>query len=361
MTGDAFRNLVFDGPDEMGREIAGGPEAVGATLAEVERLEPELTPVLHGASAVTLMGTGMSLAVAAAAAPAWRRTPGAAGRNRGITVRESTAAALGSDDGRLWRPGELVVAISKSGTSPETVAAARRAVAAGATLMTVTAVPDSPLAGLASAVVPTPIGEENGAGTMSGLAALSALLGMAGAVACAAEPRAELAGSLHRVAADWSPMAAPAEQLAAAERTWILGFGSGIGLADAAAIMWHEKVHRVAVSRSVSEFRHGPIEAARPGDAVIVVDPDIAVPARTGYLELLGRELEAIGIRPIWLSHDSPASARRIPLHLRPGPDASLEALLRLQQLARGTAHAAGTYRDGFAILRHVVTAAKGL
>lgn len=39
----------------------------------------------------------------------------------------------------------------------------------------------------------------------------------------------------------------------------------------------------------------------------------------------------------------------------------ALQALLQVQQLARATALAAGTYRDDFAGLRHVVTPATEL
>jgi hypothetical protein len=40
---------------------------------------------------------------------------------------------------------------------------------------------------------------------------------------------------------------------------------------------------------------------------------------------------------------------------------ASLESLLRLQQLGRATAVAGGVYRDGFEILRTVVKSAEGM
>jgi hypothetical protein len=52
-------------------------------------------------------------------------------------------------------------------------------------------------------------------------------------------------------------------------------------------------------------------------------------------------------------------------VELRPDPGElehrALAALLRIQQLARATALAAGSYRDGFSILRRVVTPADDL
>ncbi len=54
-------------------------------------------------------------------------------------------------------------------------------------------------------------------------------------------------------------------------------------------------------------------------------------------------------------------SAKRAARGASPGPAALLATLLRLQQAARVAAHARGTYRDGFRILRQVVRAADDL
>jgi fructoselysine-6-P-deglycase FrlB-like protein len=238
----------------------------------------------------------------------------------------------------------------------------------GAVVLAVTAEAGSPLAGVASLVLPTPIGEEKGAGTRSATAALAALLAICGALDAGPAARAGVSANLRRVVESWPAMAVLGSPLAAAGRTWVVGLGSGVGLADAAAITWHEKVRRPAVGLSASEFRHGPIEAARAGDAVIVVDPDEPVPARTTYMDRLRGELTNLGVTVVWLGPASPgrsdpagvdsAGVTDVSLAARPGPAAALEALVRLQQLARATAHAAGTYRDGFAVLHSIVTAA---
>jgi glucosamine--fructose-6-phosphate aminotransferase (isomerizing) len=343
---------MFDGPDEMGRDIAGSAAALEATLAGIEALGSSFDELRRAASAVVLMGTGMSLAVANAAAPAWRRATGPEGRR--LIVRESTAAAFGSDDGLTWSGDELVVAVSKSGTSPETVAAARLAAEAGAMVVAVTAETDSPLARGAALIAPTPSGEEAGAGTRSATAALGALLALCGALDSSRAGREALAESLQATAEGWPEVQKMGPDLAAAPRTWIAGFGCGAGLAQGAAILWHEKAHRQAVALSVSEFRHGPVEAGRPGDALIVVDPDQPVAARSSYLARLRGEAADLGLTTVWLAAE-PAGTAPIPLRLGAGPEAVLEALVRLQQLARATAQSAGTYRDGFAVLRSVV------
>jgi len=361
--------LAADGPDEMGRDLAGSADVVEATLAEVGRLRARLDVLLGGRAGAVLVGTGMSLAVAQAAAPFWAAVRRRTGDEPSLVVRESAAAALGSADGRTWHQGDVVVAISKSGTSPETLAAARKAANAGCAVVAVTAGPASPLAAVAALVVPTPIVEEGGASTRSGVAALAALFAIP--VCGAVDPAAQAAAvaRLRATVGSWAAVVPVGRRLASAPRTWVLGFGTGVGLAQAASILWHEKVRRPAVALSVSEFRHSAIEAVRPRDAVIVVDVDGPLPARTAYLELLRSELEVLGAFVVWISASPPPGLASIRLANEgaaeaagePLPAMALEALVRLQQLARATAHAAGTYRDGFAVLRAIVKPATDL
>ena len=127
-------------------------------------------------------------------------------------------------------------------------------------------------------------------------------------------------------------------------RAEIVGLGSAAGL--------------TASTTSVSEFRHGPVEAAGPDDTVLLLDVDPPVTARTVYLDLLRDELNRLGVPMVTLAPDAPADQPGIRLGLVPGGPTALEALLRLQQLARATAHAAGTYQDGFRVLRAIVQAA---
>ena len=361
--------LAADGPDEMGRDLAGAPEVVEGTLAEVRLLRPRLQPLVDSQADAVLVGTGMSLAVAETAAPWWRLARRRPGHEPSIVVRESAAAVLGAADGRMWQPGDLVVAISKSGTSPETLAAARDAAKAGCVVVAVTADATSPLASVAGCVVATPIGEEGGASTRSATAALAALFAMVGDRALGSSAQPAMIQRLRATVGSWKSVAPAGLPLATAPQTWIVGLGTGAGLAQAAGILWHEKVRRQAVALSVSEFRHGPVEAVRAGDAVVVVDADRSVPVRAAYLELLLSELEELGAFVVWLSASPPpgvAGIRLIDDHTagepgEPSPAMALEALVRLEQLARAVAHAGGTYRDGFAVLREIVKPATGL
>ena len=358
-----------DGPDEMGRELSQGPEAVAATLRLLGEHAHELGASLGAAERLVLLGTGASLAMARAAAPSWRSRERAGSRPRAVLVRESTEAVFGGVDGDAFRPGDLVVAISQSGSSPETLAAARLAVDAGARVLAVTAHEASPLAAVGAATVVLPIDEERGAATKSELATLAALLGLAGGLT--ADPAGIVAARswLSGLVESWEAVLPAVARLAAARRTWIIGLGPTAGLAQAGSLLWHEKVHRQAVGTTVSEFRHGLVEPVGPRDAALVIAPWPCSPGLGGYLELLVGELQQLGAAVVWLDTRvpgglAPAGAEIVPLPAAPTPDAIfgavrlLGATLRLQQLARGTAHAGGTYIDGFRVLRRVVQAA---
>lgn len=126
--------------------------------------------------------------------------------------------------------------------------------------------------------------------------------------------------------------------------------------------MWHEKVVRQAVAVSPAEFRHGPIEAAGPGDAVVLVDVDPPDAQRAAYLSRTRDELASLGVVLIEVAASSTVETgvRRLGLPLTSADLGTclLESLLRIQQLARAVALASGTYRDGFRVLRQIVSPA---
>lgn len=350
-----------DGPDEMGRELAEGPRAVAETLAAADRLASELRQLRRGAKRVILVGTGASVAMALAAEP-WFRAAAAATGGALVIVREASTAVLGAPDGEAFRPGDLAIVISASGTSPETLAAARLARASGARVLAITAGAASPLAAAADVVLHTPCGEEGGAATKSELAALAALAAVAGAIPTDGDTAQELRRDLERIVADPLPAVAVGRLLADVRCAWVVGFGTAAGVAQAAALLLQEKALIPAVASTPSEFRHGPIEAIAPGDAVFAVELDTPNGPRSAYLGRLATELAALGV-PFGVIGGPGAPAvvgpgAAIGVVAPPGPAAALEATLRLQQVARCAAHARGTYRDGFRILRSIVVSA---
>jgi glucosamine--fructose-6-phosphate aminotransferase (isomerizing) len=360
--------------DALGREMAEGPAAVAGTLANVARLRPALDAVVASAGRVILVGTGASLAVVRTVAPLWRHTAELARtaetvRVLDVLVRESTAALMGEIDGQPFRRDDLVIAVSQSGTSPETLAAARRARAGGSAVLAVTAHPDSPLGEAASLSLPIDSGEEHDASSKSALATLAGLLAMGGILPDNAQGTA-VVERLEAVIASGKEAAAPGRLLAEADRIWFLGFGAALGLAAAGALLWHEKVVRPAIATTPSEFRHGLIEAARAGDAVVLLEVDAPDARREAYLGRLREESAALDVAIVEISpagSPGPVSASEAGRQLRietmgaePAAGA-LETLLRVQQVARAAALTAGTYRDGFLILRRVVKAADDL
>jgi len=326
----------------MGRELAEGPAAVERTLANVAAMQPGLHAVISRSDRVVLVGTGASLAMARTAAPSWRRRLA-----KPVVVRQSTESVLSEADGYRFEPGDLVVAISQAGGSPETLAALRLARSSGAAAIAVTAHPGSALGSEASLILHVASDEESGAATKSELATLAGLLAAVGELDCDAGSRQALKKALAALVAAWADAAAAGSELAAARRLWFVGFGTSLGIAEAGALLWHEKVIRPAAALTPSEFRHGPIEAAGAGDAVVLVDVDPANPRRAAYLARLAGELAQLGVALVEIQVEPRGSA--------------VAALLRVQQLARAAALSAGTYRDEFAVLRRVVNAAGDL
>jgi fructoselysine-6-P-deglycase FrlB-like protein len=206
------------------------------------------------------------------------------------------------------------------------------------------------LAGAAILVCLVASGDEQGASTKSALATLAALLAIAGALPTDGAAGAAIGERLRGIVDSWQSVVPAGRSLAEARQTWFLGFGPGQGIAEAGALLWHEKVARQAAAATPSEFRHGPIEAAGGDDAILLVDIDPPDPRRDAYLERLRAELGELDVAVVEVRPDPGELEQR-----------ALAALLRVQQLSRATALAAGTYRDGFSVLRRVVTPAHDL
>lgn len=354
MSAEAPGSLAPDGPDGMGRELAEGPGAVWATLVALERAMPAIGSARRAATRVVVVGTGASMEMVRVVVPGWRSVARAAGDARPIIMREASAVVFGSD-GHELAPDDLVVVVSYRGTSPETVAAAKLARQAGGFVVGVTHDPASALATAASQVVGLRCGaEETGAATKSGLATLAVLQAIGGSLPNDAATRSALRTRLQRTVDDQAAVSALAPHLARADQVWLVGFGADHGLARAGHLLWHEKVCRIATALTPSELRHGPMEATRPDDAVIVLDTTASIASQTGYMELLGAELAQLGCRVAWIGRSVPPALDGIPVEAL-GPAALLEVLIRVQQLTRAVAHAKGTYSESMRVMRTIV------
>ena len=157
--------------------------------------------------------------------------------------------------------GALFVAISQSGKSPDLLQQARAAKTAGARVVVLVNVEDSPLADMADVVVPLHAGPERSvAATKSYICSLSAILH----IAASWRGPSQLADALASVPAalaqnwsrDWSPLV---DGLVDARNLFVIGRGFGFGAALEAALKFKETCGLHAEAFSAAEVRHGPM------------------------------------------------------------------------------------------------------
>jgi hypothetical protein len=93
----------------------------------------------------------------------------------------------------------------------------------------------------------------------------------------------------------------------------------------------------------------------------VLLEVDFPDDHRTAYVGRLRRELTALGVPVVEFARPaSDGRSRSTPTDSEPAIRA-LESLLWVQHVARAAALTAGTYRDGFEILRRVVLPADDL
>lgn len=157
--------------------------------------------------------------------------------------------------------GALYLAISQSGASPDLVRSAQAASAAGAQVVALVNVEDSPLAAVAHAVIPLKAGAERSvAATKSYIAALAAIVHLVARwkdddalmKALAATPAA-LRAAFEQ---DWSSLV---EGLIRANNLFVLGRGFGFAAAQEAALKFKETCGLHAEAFSAAEVQHGPM------------------------------------------------------------------------------------------------------
>ena len=174
-----------------------------------------------------------------------------------------------------WQ-GALFIAISQSGESPDLLRNAQAAKVAGARVLALVNVEDSPLAALADTVIPLHAGPERSvAATKSYIAALAAVLHLCArwrgdpelAVALRDLPDALRAGW----DADWSTLS---EGLVDARGLFVVGRGFGLGIALEAALKFKETCGLHAEAFSAAEVKHGPMALVGPDFPVLCFAQD---------------------------------------------------------------------------------------
>lgn len=216
-------------------------------------------------------------------------------------VTASASPSVGSVyEAKQKLEGALYLVISQSGKSPDLLRNAEAAREAGARVVALVNVEDSPLAQLAHTVIPLHAGPERSvAATKSYLSSLSAILQLAAHW----KNEAPLLDALQALPdelraawqADWAPLS---EGLVDARNLFVLGRGLGLAAAQEAALKFKETCGLHAEAYSSAEVKHGPMALVGPGFPVLCfAQPD---ETEAGMLAL-AKEFRARGAQ-VWVS-----------------------------------------------------------
>jgi glucosamine--fructose-6-phosphate aminotransferase (isomerizing) len=246
----------------MVREAAEAPAVVRRGLAENEARLTDLAQRLRREAprAVVTLGRGSSDNAATYARYLIETRLGVLTASAAPSVSSIYAAPPALE-------GTLCLAISQSGRSPDLLAAAEAARAAGALVVAFVNEAGSPLASLAAIEIPLFAGPERGvAATKTFIAALAALaqfvaLWRQDGPLLAALPA--LPEVLERAwALDWRGAIGPLQPV---QSLYVLGRGVGFAIAQEAALKLKETCRLHAEAFSAAEVRHGPMALVGPG------------------------------------------------------------------------------------------------
>jgi glucosamine--fructose-6-phosphate aminotransferase (isomerizing) len=220
--------------------------------------------------------------------------------------------------------GALFVAISQSGRSPDLIASAEQARAAGALTLALVNDPKSPLASACELVLDIAAGPENSvAATKTVLTTLAASLALVNAWRDI--PAAALDALPEQLAAaaslDWSPLV---RTLAGVDRIFTVGRGPALGIVSEAALKLAEVCGIAGLAFSAAELAHGPMTLAGPGFPVLAFLQDDAT---RPHSETLLTTLAARGA-PVLVAGGRVAGAQTLPVPRPMQSDADLLSML---------------------------------
>ena len=247
------------------------------------------------------------------------------------TVTASASPSVGSVYGATQSlRGALYLVISQSGKSPDLLRNAQAAHDAGARVVALVNVEDSPLARMADTVLPLHAGAERSvAATKSYLASLSAILQL-GACWKGEPPLLDALDALPDALratwrCDWSPLV---DGLTGARNLFVLGRGLGLAAAQEAALKFKETCGLHAEAFSSAEVKHGPMALIGPGFPVVA----FALADETGAgTRALAGEFRERGA-PVWVTA---GDADRDGLPMATAPHPACAPLLVVQSFYR--------------------------
>ncbi|WP_329742161.1 SIS domain-containing protein [Dyella sp. A6] len=194
----------------------------------------------------------------------------------GLITASASPSISSIYDADLKLDGALFIAISQSGKSPDLLRSAQAAKDAGALVLALVNVEDSPLATLADTVIPLHAGPERSvAATKSYLATLAAVLQLVAHWSDDATLHAVIArlpDDLRRGwAGDWSVLA---DSLRDVSNLFVVGRGYGFGAALEGALKLKETCGLHAEAFSAAEVKHGPMALVGNGFPVLFFAQD---------------------------------------------------------------------------------------
>ncbi|WP_244886630.1 SIS domain-containing protein [Chromobacterium amazonense] len=223
--------------------------------------------------------------------------------------------------------GQLAVAVSQSGQSPDLVDTMKALSDAGAHTVALVNKPHSPLAEACHWAAPLCAGEEKSvAATKSYITALSAVARLVAHWQNDAGLLAALENLPQRLteaaAQDWS---AAIEVLQSAERIMVVGRGLGFAVALEAALKFKETCAIQAEAFSGAEIKHGPMALIDEGYPLLVFAP--RGPEQQGLIALAA-EMRGRGAKVLLAA---PADVESRDLTLSVADDEALDPLLAIQ------------------------------
>ncbi len=317
--------------------------AVGATAQQFRSLWEAASP-----QQIFLTGCGSSYYLAVSAAHILQQTLRVPCR-----ALPSSEIVFASDDVLLGHPRALLIAISRSGETTETVWAAKRLRERGAATMAVTCTERGPLLQTTDLALVLPVEERSVVMTVSFTSLLLALAALAGTFAS----DASLVGELQQLPAtatrEMDRLADLARDCARTARLFAyLGSGPMFGIACEGALKMTEMALIPGCAYHTLEYLHGPKAAASPDTVVIGV-----LSRRGGAHEReVLRRVAGVGARTIALGQAvDGVTAVALPVPLGSVAAMLLDAIW-LQWLALHVARAQGLDPDAPRFLEPVVT-----
>lgn len=278
-------------------EIMTQPESWRNALQEAERVLPDWRAVLGREDTLVIFtGCGSTYHLAQTAASLFRVLVG----RRAVALPGGELVLYGEE--WLWgipRDGQpaVLVAISRSGSTTETIRAVEIHQASGGQVLAVTTRPDSPLAAMARAGLILPAGREESvvqtrsfSSMLVGLNAIAALLGGHSQLWRAMQRLPEAA---ERLIDRYLPLARSIGEDLSIQRFYFLGSGARYGLASEASLKMKELSLSPSEPFPFLEFRHGPMSTVDEATMIVGMISD-----RHRHHEMaVLKEMQSLGAR----------------------------------------------------------------